>query len=252
MANHLTPAQQQVARVLARAVGPHGFVMAGGSALNAAGLSDRLSNDIDAFSSTCIDVAVAAAAARTAFEAAGWEVRDDRTGPVFCRLVVTTGRRRQSQVVVELGQDTILWGTQETSVGPALSVRELAANKVLAAFGRLKPRDLCDLHALSSHVSVSSMLRDARLKDEGFDVDVLAEMVERTGAKPDREWPPGVDIEVVRSWSRGFVAEAVATDVAELARRSPDGPEPDGDGWVRPYRRSDGTVVGGYRRRPRR
>lgn len=250
MANSLTAAQKRVAGVLATAVAGDGFAMAGGSALNALGISTRVSEDIDAFSATCADVSIAASKAEAAFVEQGWEVRTDRTGPAFCRLIVSTGRRRRTEVVVELGQDAIEWGIQETSVGPTLSVRELAANKMLAAFGRIKPRDLCDLMVLAEHVAVADMMRDAETKDAGFAVEVLVEMVERTAARPDREWPPGVDVHEVRRWTRDLIAEATgaptSTDlVTELVA------EPGPAGWVAPYRRRDGTVVGGYRRRKR-
>ena len=249
MANNLTASQKKVALVLSKAVATYGFAMGGGAALNAIGLSGRLSDDIDSFSSTCADVSVAAAAAAKAFTAAGWDVETDREGRAFCRLVVTTGRRRRTQVVVELGQDSIMWGTQETSVGPTLTMRELAANKVLAAFGRIKPRDLCDLALLADHLPIADMLRDAKAKDDGFLVDVLAEMVERTIARPDREWPPEADIEAVRAWSRSFAQEALSTDLG-IPKAGADPARPASSGWVAPYQRKDGTPIGGYRRGP--
>ena len=144
-----------------------------------------------------------------------------------------------------------MWGTQETSVGPVLTLRELAANKVLAAFGRIKPRDLCDLAVLAEHRSIADMFRDAKAKDDGFLVDVLAEMVERTIARPDKEWPPGTDIEAVRSWARSFAREALATDVgAPIAGE--DATSASESGWVASYLRKDGTPIGGYRRASRR
>lgn len=246
MANNLTAVQKRVAAVLADAVAGHGFAMAGGSALNAMGLSDRLSEDIDAFSATCTDVSVAAARAAAAFRDEGWDVRVDRDAATFCRLVVSTGRRRRTEVVVELGQDAIEWGTQPTSVGPALTVRELAANKVLAAFGRIKPRDLCDLRVLADHVPVSQMVADAKAKDAGFEVAVLVEMIERTLARPDREWPPGVDVDQVRTWTWGLLRAITSPDGGSSSEGN-RGPE--GRVWVASYERRDGTTVGGYWRR---
>lgn len=248
MANRLSPAQQKVARVLVEAVAGAGFAMAGGSALNALGISDRLSEDIDAFSATCRDVRIPAARAADAFRSAGWDVSVDRDTSTFCRLVVTTARRRRTQVVVELGQDAIEWGIEQSSVGPVLTVRELAANKVLAAFGRIKPRDVCDLRVLAEHVPVPHMLRDAKTKDDAFDLAVLDEMVRRTLERPEREWPPGIDAAEERAWARAFLVDISGLDLSALAD------EPVGDpatstpeGWVHSYRRRDGTVVGGYR-----
>ncbi len=246
MANRLTPAQRKVASVLASTLAGDGFVLAGGSALNALGLSDRVSEDIDAFSASCRDISEAGARVAAAFEAEGWTVRLDRDAATFCRLVVSTGRRRRTEVVVELSQDSIEWGTQSTSVGPVLTVRELAANKVLAAFGRTKPRDLCDLRVLADHVSIAEMLADAKAKDAGFDLRVLVEMIERTITRPDREWPPDVDVGQVRAWTRDLLGVITSSDDSpptEVGRGSIS------RRWVAPYRRRDGTVVGGYWRR---
>ena len=57
-------------------------------------------------------------------------------------------------LVVELGRDFQLFASVDNTLGPMLSIRELAANKMVAAFGRREPRDLVDLHSLADVTSL--------------------------------------------------------------------------------------------------
>jgi hypothetical protein len=101
---------------------------------------------------------------------------------------------------IELGRDFQLFDSVETRLGPMLTIRELAANKVLAAFGRHQPRDLADLYSLSRVTSMDRTIVDAGDKDPGFDRQVFREMVRRTAAMPPDIWPKGSDVAVIRSF----------------------------------------------------
>ncbi len=90
-------------------------------------------------------------------------------------------------------------------MGRTLTPRELAANKMLALFGRVKPRDLCDLADLSSAFDMEQVASDAKAKDPGFDRDVLGEMIAMVIARPDVEWPPGADVERVRRFGTALL-----------------------------------------------
>lgn len=179
-----------------------GFCLAGGAALVAVGLSRRPTRDIDAFTGRMIDVGAAADRASAALRDAGFEVTVERSDSGFATLLVTAAGRRRSQFRVDLGLDHIAWPPAESALGPTLSERELAANKVLALFGRVQPRDLVDLEALASRRPVAGMLADAATKDPDFDHIVLAEMVGLVLGRPDPEWPPGTDVDRVRAFGR--------------------------------------------------
>ncbi len=222
-------------------VAPHGFVLAGGLALVEWAVSTRPTEDLDSFSSTCNDIGVVATELAAAMEKFGYIVQVDRVGPNFARMVIATGRYRRSSLRVELGRDSQIMAAEVSSLGPILALAELAANKVLAAFGRHQPRDLCDLHALARVLPLEQMLADAPRKDAGFDPAVLAEMIERTIAFPDEIWPIGADVAEVRRWSA-----ALAAALADESQAMPvvgDLIKP-----VAAYRRQDGRIVRGYMR----
>ncbi len=185
----LTRVQRRVATIVLATTRRWGFHLAGGAALVASNLSPRPTRDIDAFTAEKVDVARAGDAVADALRAAGFDVVVSRRSSGFVSMTVTAGRARRSQFEVDLGRDAIVWPTTTTSLGPTLSPRELAANKVVALFGRVQTRDLADVHALAQHFDLEAMLTDAAIKDSGFSRPVLAEMIRLVVARPDPEWP---------------------------------------------------------------
>jgi len=183
-------------------VAPAGFVIVGGIALIEAGVSTRPTEDLDAFSSTCDDVAGVLDRLVASLEADGYLVDVHLRYPSFARFTVSSGAYRRTALRVELARDTQLWPTVAGALGPMLSTRELAANKVLAAFARHEPRDLVDLAALAQVAPVADAIRDARAKDTGFDPAVFAEMVTRTAQQRDDLWPVGSSPAAVREFVR--------------------------------------------------
>ncbi|HET6950917.1 MAG TPA: nucleotidyl transferase AbiEii/AbiGii toxin family protein [Acidimicrobiales bacterium] len=194
----LTRAQRRVARLVLQVAGPAGFHLAGGAALVACRLSDRPTRDIDAFTAGDVDVGAVGDAVAAALRRAGDDVVVNRRSSSFVSMTVTPGGARRGRLEVDLGRDAIAWPTVTTALGPTLSPRELAANKVLALFGRVQPRDLADLQALAQRHDLPAMLADATSKDTGFDRRVLAEMVRLVVARPDPEWPVAADVDRLR------------------------------------------------------
>jgi hypothetical protein len=186
----LTRVQRGVAKIVLATAGRAGFHLAGGAALVASRLSQRPTRDIDAFTAADdVDVAAVGEQVAAAVRTAGYDVAIGRRSPGFVSMTVTAGQARRSQFEVDLGRDAITWPTTTTSLGPTLSPRELAANKVLALFGRVQTRDLADVHSLAQHFDLEAMLADAAVKDTGFDRVVLAEMIRLVVARPEPEWP---------------------------------------------------------------
>ena len=246
----LSRSQRKAAAVLGRTLASRGFALAGGAALQAHGVGDRTTDDLDSFTSLADELPAAFDVAISALRQAGFEVTVDRRYDTFCRLEVVSGRTKRRPFGVDLGVDSIMWQPDATAFGPTLSIRELAANKVLTAFGRNEPRDLYDLEQLSSRVSLRRAVRDASAKDLGFDAQVFTEMISMTLSKPTSEWPAGTDLAAVRRVCALLVSEARAAtagsgqgdglDLGTIRDRS--------EGMVAPYRRRDGTYVRGYRR----
>ncbi|MGC1513929.1 MAG: nucleotidyl transferase AbiEii/AbiGii toxin family protein, partial [Acidimicrobiales bacterium] len=135
----LTELQRTVLELFFTLPESEGFVLAGGAALVALGLSDRPTKDIDLFGA---DLALGISPASDALEAAcverGWTIERKRDTTTFRRLVV---RRDPDELLVDLAVDSPPLGTPTiTAVGPTYPPEELAARKVLALFDRAEPR----------------------------------------------------------------------------------------------------------------
>lgn len=223
----LTRLQRRVVRTVLAATEPYGFALAGGAAMVIAGVSPRPTDDIDAFTRISDDVRPAADAVQAALEADGYAVARELSTEYFVRLMVTAGTdRRRRFVKVELGRDHFEWPPLDTPFGPVASPRELAANKVLAAFGRSATRDVCDLATLASQFDLEAVLADAKTKDPGLSRPILADMIHTTLRQPDDDWPPGADIEAIREFAQRLVKALDAGDsVHDLAPRTPVWPD---------------------------
>ena len=196
----LTRLQRRTARTILRITAPDGFHLAGGAALVASRLTRRPTRDIDVLTALEPDVPAVARRVAHALRDDGLDVVVIASSPAFARLEVIAEDARRGRFGVDLGRDSIEWPGTATSLGPTLSPRELAANKVLALAGRVQPRDLADVATLVEHVTLDGMLADATRKDPGFTTRGLAEMIRMVVARPDPQWPVGVDVEAVRTF----------------------------------------------------
>lgn len=152
------------------------FALAGGAALVLRGEVDRHTEDLDFFAPGAEDVRLATSAFQQALRKAGFHFELVRSGPAFARLVVTD--EAGAQVLVDLGYDYRMRPAEPTPIGPALSVEELGADKLLALFGRAEARDFVDVHALAQRLGTDRLLALAAEKDPGFDQYVLATMLD--------------------------------------------------------------------------
>lgn len=219
----LTRLQQRLVKLVLAATEPYGFALAGGAGLIAAGLSTRPTNDINVFSWAVDDVREAADAVVAAIEADGLAVAPDQVFASSVRLMATAGEaRRRRQVRVEVARDPIIWPPVQTRLGAVLSPRELAANKALALFNRVQPRDLCDIAILSTQFDLEDILRDAKVKDPGFWRPVLAEMTRMVLGQPEGLWPVSIDIDAVRAFGQRMVK--ALEDGDSLEGLKPDAP----------------------------
>jgi len=153
-----------------------GFVLAGGAALVATGLTTRPTQDVDLFGS---DLAAGIARAGDALEAAcverSWTIERIRDAATFRRLVV---RGPRDELLVDLAVDSPPLGTPTlTAVGPTYPPEELAARKLLALFDRAEARDFVDLHTLSARFDLDRLLDLAAQLDGGFSPALLADVL---------------------------------------------------------------------------
>jgi hypothetical protein len=153
-----------------------GFALAGGGALVVHGLTERSTNDLDFFTPAPTDVPVLRHALELAFGEAGLTVAVVRNTETFVRLAVGDGT---TETLVDLAWDARMRPAVASDLGPVLDQEELAADKVLALFGRAEPRDFLDVYGLSQRLGWPRLLALAEQKDAGFSPERLAESLGR-------------------------------------------------------------------------
>ncbi|GLX19749.1 MULTISPECIES: nucleotidyl transferase AbiEii/AbiGii toxin family protein [Streptomyces] len=129
---------------------PYPLVLAGGYAVQAHGLVERVSQDLDVATENPAPMADIAAGLEHGLAARGWRVETIAVDPLSARLVVTdpaTGERCEVDVLKEH-----FWTPPaRTEYGPVLALDSVIGTKVRALADRGTARDLIDVHAASRH-----------------------------------------------------------------------------------------------------
>jgi len=207
----LTAFQIEVARLFFGLPASNGFLLAGGGALLASGLTDRPTHDLDFFGPPGhVDVT----AARDQFEQAiadrGWRSERLHDSATFVRLHVTG----DEELIVEFAIDSAAGRPPVISiVGPTFDPEELAGRKLVALFSRAEARDFADVYVLAQRFDRATLLQRAHEVDPGFDRVVLAEMMSTLDRFDDNELPIGsADVTAVRTffadWARKLATGA--------------------------------------------
>ena len=173
----ITEDHRRILRIAAEVLGPHGFELAGGTALAAGYLGHRKSEDLDLFTSEAFDAPELVRALADRCTAAGLAVEAvERRTPTHVRDGVNDSR-------VELARDAPFRldpSTQSLEGLPLRSLRDVAADKTWALFDRAAPRDLVDVFQLTrTHYDLSELMALARQKDAGFQPVWLARAMQR-------------------------------------------------------------------------
>lgn len=168
----MDPFHLRLAQIALNAAAPYGFCLAGGYAVQAHGFVDRLSKDVDLFTTMAAisDFATAQAAVADALLSDGLEVTVEREGPFFARLAVADPVSRDASTV-ELGVDWRAYPPVQLEVGPVLHPDDAVANKLCALYGRAEVRDYIDIHGVlrDGRYPREDLLRLAADHDPGFD-----------------------------------------------------------------------------------
>ena len=169
---------ERLARIGLAAAGRYGFALAGGYAVQAAGLLERLSEDVDLFTAWerrgQFESAVAAVV--DAYRADGLHVAIERQGDMFARLNVDDGEHASK---VELGVDWRANEPVQMTLGPVLHPDDAVANKMSALYGRALARDFIDVDAAlrSGRYDRETLLGLVARADSGFDRRRFAEAI---------------------------------------------------------------------------
>ena len=172
----MDPFHERLARTGLAAAQQYGFALAGGYAVQAAGLLERPSEDIDLFTgwNRRDEFSTAVEAVIQAYRDDGLTVDLERRYDTFARLAVSDGSHASK---VELGVD---WRANEPilmALGPVLHPDDAVANKMSALYGRALARDFVDIDAAlrSGRYSREAVLRLAERADRGFDRHIFAD-----------------------------------------------------------------------------
>lgn len=163
--------------------------LAGGGAMLAHGIVDRVTKDIDLFTDRDADEAIRIIAAlRVAVLAVGLRVEPAPRPPHENRFVAvdpTTGESVQVEVFPDGGR---LHDPVHLAVGPVLHQDDLAADKTLAMWGRGEPRDYLDVSALLQRYDHPALFALAQSKDRGLTVDTFVVSLRAVRRLGDEDW----------------------------------------------------------------
>lgn len=199
----MDPLQERLAKLGLKATTDYGFVLAGGNAIVAHGLSDRPTRDVDLFTNDRDPDRFAAAVTHAvrAYEQDGLIVEVRRQVEHLAQLLVRDEVGRE--VEVEFAVDYRADEPAQLQVGLVLSRDDAVAAKMAALYGRGEPRDFLDVDAaLSSGAYTRNQLiqlADARAP-RPMDRDVLASQLRYGASLSNEEFTDyGLDVDQVEA-----------------------------------------------------
>ncbi len=206
--------QGRLVRVGLEVLDGYGFVLAGGYALQAHELVERMSEDVDLFTDRWDpnELSRAIDPVSEAYRGDGFEVTVVRRGETFARLQV--GDPREGRLgSVDLATDMRCHEPARLSVGPVLAEVDAVATKVATVFSRGEARDYLDLAGvLDSGRFIPEELMDlAPGVDGGSSRGIFAEALAAIDRFPDDEFAGcGVDRRASRASERCCAPSAAA------------------------------------------
>ena len=179
--------QQEIARLFFSLQSSHGFVLAGGGALLASGLSNRPTQDLDFFGSPGqVSVSLALDQFLDAIQQQNWEYELLSHANDFARVRIIG----LTELIVDLAIDVApRFPVAQTPIGPVFSPLELAGRKLLALFDRAEARDFVDVYVLSKRFGNQKVFDAATQIEVSLNKQVLARMMNALQRFSDDELP---------------------------------------------------------------
>jgi predicted nucleotidyltransferase component of viral defense system len=215
----------------------YGFALAGGYALQAHHLVERMSEDIDMFTDRWDPHSFAAAvnAVSEAFRQHGLGVEVTRQAETFARLQIidhTSGREASMDLAADYRQHQPI----VLSVGPVLEETDAVATKVATVFSRALARDYLDLAGIlaSGRYSKERLLELAVTVDAGFTKARFAEAlaaIDRFADQDFTRYEVGADRleqvrQTIRAWSRELTDDLPPGEAQQTMSPATDRPGP--------------------------
>jgi len=164
------------------------FVITGGYAVQAHGIVERPSRDIDVATNSSIPMEILASRLIEGLTERGWRVRVIGIEPVSARFMVADPELGQD-CEVDILKEGFTWPPADTPYGPVLSLDEVIGTKVRALADRGYPRDLIDIHAASRLRSQGELeALGRRLAWDEFSLEGLATRLSSVQWRADEEF----------------------------------------------------------------
>lgn len=163
------------------------------------GFVSRLTHDVDLFTEgDDREALLVAAALRTALEQLGLTTTDAERPPLDHRFVALDPANGQECLVEVFADGGRLQQGVTLDIGNVLHPDDLAADKVLALWGRARPRDFFDVHALLQLYGPSRLLELAASKDAGFTADTFLDALNAIKRLTPDDWAEdGIEADVI-------------------------------------------------------
>ncbi|MGW1768437.1 nucleotidyl transferase AbiEii/AbiGii toxin family protein [Streptomyces sp. NPDC002073] len=206
----LTPLHRRLlADVLAIGI-PYPLVLTGGYAVQAHGLVDRLSQDLDVATENPAPMDAIVADLTQQLTGRGWTVTVVGVDPLSARFIAADSDGGTCEVDV-LKEN--LWGPPEiTEFGPVLAFDDVVGTKVRALADRGAARDLIDVQAASLHRTLPELESlGQRHGRDSFRLDDLRDRLAGADWYDDEEYEAyGLDqgaINKIRAWAQQWAAD---------------------------------------------
>lgn len=179
--------QIEVARLFFSLPASKGFLIAGGGALLAAGLTSRPTQDLDFFGEMGqVNINEMRAQFLRAATSRHWQCEVVQSDDSFVRIHL----KGTEEVLVDIAIDVAArYPSQISVLGPTFNHEELAGRKMLALFDRAEARDFADVFALAKHFSKELILLRASELEVSLEPEVLATMMRSLSRFADDELP---------------------------------------------------------------
>lgn len=211
---NLTELQRRLLADVLAVGSPYPLALAGGYAVQAHGLVDRLSQDLDVATESPAPMENIAATVRAGLEQRGWHVRALETDPLYARLIVGDPDS-DAECEVDIHKEALWHPPVETEDGLVVSLEDVVGTKVRALADRGLARDLIDVRPATdrwSDVELEELGR--RHAPDTFDLaDLQARLVGAEWIDDSEFVAYGLDdrqITELRRWAQSW-----ADDIAE-------------------------------------
>jgi hypothetical protein len=182
----------RLAEIGLRQAARYGFALAGGYAVQAHGILDRPSEDVDLFTAweRRDDFAAAMDAVIAAYREGGYTVEITQRFETFARLEVADPSEPDRLYKVELAANWRAKPPVQMDIGPVLHVDDVVAGKMSALYTRAEPRDFLDIDAAvnTGRYTRTQLCELAEQADAGFDRRILADLFAMLERYPDRRF----------------------------------------------------------------